>query len=160
MEALKHRKYASKIKIFEKKALLSKETIEKIKELIDKMSYIANEIKMDSLPTNPFIKAAPYGDKIIVFRVGDTLYNFRYYESTIIKYDDSEQEILMDNIKEKAERGEMNIDLTDNIYNNLIIYQIIVGYLYRCEGCINKLNLPKYEDLNKFTQNIVDLIAP
>jgi hypothetical protein len=113
---------------------------------------------MDSDPTNPFIGSTIFSDKMIVFRVGDTAYNFRYYNSTIIKYDDSEHEILMDEIEAKCNSGEINIDLTDDIYNNLINSQIIVGYLYKCEKCIEMLNLPKYENLNKFTQNIVDLI--
>lgn len=156
--AHKHKKYSEKVKAIRRKKTFNSETTKKITGLIKNTVYIKSEIKMDSMPTNPFIGTTLYGGETIVFKIGERSYTFTYYDSTIIKYDDSEHEILMDELDEKINAGETNIDLTDSIYDNLINNQIIVGHLYKCEKCVEVLKLPSYDKLHKFTRYIVDLI--
>lgn len=152
----KLKKYQNKIKSFEDKMMFDNETKNKIITLVNDMSYLLEIIDVKT-KKNPYIGLDMYGYSNIVFRAGDKLYRFKYYSSSLILNDNSEQEILMDRIDDMCKKECSNVDLTKKEYENLIKNQIILAFFYRFPECVESLNLENLDTLNKFTRSIITI---
>jgi hypothetical protein len=128
---------------------------EKINDMIEKYNYYASIMSS----SNPHTVTTPYGENIILFKAGDTTYKLRTYKDAMLKHEDIAQELLLDEILTKCGDSTVeNLDLTGNEFDDLLNYQIMLGYFYTDFKCKERLSLPGIKNLNVFVRTIVKMV--
>jgi hypothetical protein len=147
-------KYKAKIIDFNMKDLFSEKSLKCILDMINANAYLKDTVCVENISYVTDFNC----EKSIFFKNGDRLYKFILQCNTIIEKDNIVQSILLEEIINTNDANLKSIDFCNVQYSELIKTQIIMAYILNDNNIIKKLNLSNTNNLNRFTNGIIQLV--
>ena len=128
----KKEKYSKKIsQELIPKIIFTPDTINKINEKIQNLSYLKNVLKFKDITVGCSIN----NEFMIGIQIGDNNFRFIPYNKSLVSYNDILMISIVDELVNNTKPGDNHIDLTNENIEEYIRNCIILGYIF-----VNKLN--------------------